>query len=429
MQLLRLVLQDFRNVAAADLPLGDPRILLLGRNGQGKTNVLEAAGLLTALRSFRTAETRLLVREGRREGAVAWEIAHERLGTLRVSLHLRGGSRTLAWGREKVARLSDHLGVFPTVVFSSQDLMLVRGGPAERRRWLDLVLSAMEPDYFRALQDYTRALAGRNALLKADGDPDTASLSAFERILARSGAALVAGRTTGVAALSAAFARAYARLAGEGGEAASLAYDPAFDPSAPAGSSSSSSSSASPGAASVPAASTVSLASPAPWAAPAPDTPVPGTPVPTTLVPATPAPDTPAPATSAVDALLARFAATRARDLRAGTTLTGPHRDDLEITVGGRGARDFGSEGQQRSVVLALRLAQADWFHARSGIRPVLLADDVLGELDPGRRERLWAALDPACQVIATGTEVPPTAGPGAPAWRVIGVEAGVLTP
>ena len=89
------------------------------------------------------------------------------------------------------------------------------------------------------------------------------------------------------------------------------------------------------------------------------------------------------------------------------TTLVGPHRDDFRFTVRGTMARDYASEGQQRSLVLALRLAQAAWFHERSGVRPVLLADDVLGELDPKRRRRFWSAIDPESQVIATGTRLP----------------------
>ena len=100
----------------------------------------------------------------------------------------------------------------------------------------------------------------------------------------------------------------------------------------------------------------------------------------------------------------------RARDLQMRTTLVGPHRDDLRFDVGGADAADFASEGQQRTVTLALRLAQAAWFHACSRVRPVLLADDVLGELDPGRRDRFWAALDRESQVIATGTRLPDAA-------------------
>ena len=105
------------------------------------------------------------------------------------------------------------------------------------------------------------------------------------------------------------------------------------------------------------------------------------------------------------EALLARLEMGRGRDAQFRTTLVGPHRDDFSFSVHGTAAKDFASEGQQRSLVLALRLAQTAWFHEKSGVRPVLLADDVLGELDPIRRRRFWSAIDPESQVIATGTE------------------------
>jgi DNA replication and repair protein RecF len=110
---------------------------------------------------------------------------------------------------------------------------------------------------------------------------------------------------------------------------------------------------------------------------------------------------------ASAEAYLARLESGRTRDAQFRTTLSGPHRDDFGFKVKGAEARDFASEGQQRSLVLALRLAQAAWFRTRSGICPVLLADDVLGELDATRRARFWAAIDPDSQVIATGTHLP----------------------
>lgn len=126
-------------------------------------------------------------------------------------------------------------------------------------------------------------------------------------------------------------------------------------------------------------------------------------------------------------AFAALLAAGRARDGLLKTTQRGPHRDDLELTLGGHPAREVASEGQQRSLVLALRLAQAAWFQERTGVQPVLLADDVLGELDPERRRHFWAALDPALQIIATGTSLPDDAALGH--WQVFRVEAGQFTP
>jgi len=126
------------------------------------------------------------------------------------------------------------------------------------------------------------------------------------------------------------------------------------------------------------------------------------------------------------ESLLARLESGRARDAQFRTTLVGPHRDDFHFTVRHTAARDFASEGQQRSLVLALRLAQAAWFQEKSGVRPVLLADDVLGELDPVRRRRFWSVIDPESQVIATGTTLPDAElGP----WQVFAVESGDFKP
>jgi DNA replication and repair protein RecF len=122
-------------------------------------------------------------------------------------------------------------------------------------------------------------------------------------------------------------------------------------------------------------------------------------------------------------AFAAMLAAGRERDGLLKTTQRGPHRDDLEFTLDGHPAREVASEGQQRSLVLALRLAQAAWFQERTGVPPVLLADDVLGELDPERRRRFWAALDPTLQIIATGTSLPDDAALGH--WQVFRVETG----
>ena len=258
-----------------------------------------------------------------------------------------------------MTRLADHLGQFPTVVFSSEDLQLVRGAPALRRRWLDLTLSSMDPGYLAALQAYGRSLAARNSLLRRRDPGAAPEIAAFEQAMAPAGARIVALRTAGIAELAAEMASAYGANHREGAEDASLRYEPAS-------------------------------------------------------------------AVASSSELLALLEAGRPRDLQAGTTLCGPHRDDLRFDVGGSDAGDFASEGQQRSAVLSLRLAQAAWFYRRSGVRPVLLADDVLGELDRGRRDRFWAAIDSRSQVIATGTRRPDkTLG----TWQVFTVAAGAFCP
>jgi DNA replication and repair protein RecF len=358
MILRKIALSHFRNVPLATLRLEGSRQFMVGLNGQGKTNLIEAAGCLTALRSFRTADSRHMIMQGETEAGIACDVEREDSGAESVTLKIRADGKELWRNDTRVTRLADHLGQFPTVVFSSEDLQLVRGAPALRRRWLDLTLSSMDPGYLAALQAYGRALAARNSLLRRRDPGAAAELAAFEQAMAPAGARLVALRTAGIAELAAEMASAYRRIC-EGAEEASLRYEPAC-------------------------------------------------------------------AAASSPELLALLEAGRPRDLQAGTTLSGPHRDDLGFDVRGRDAGDFASEGQQRSAVLSLRLAQAAWFHRRSGVRPVLLADDVLGELDAGRRDRFWAAIDSRSQVIATGTRRPDKA---LGAWQVFTVAAGAFSP
>lgn len=361
MRLRKLTLRHFRNVGFAAVEFNGRQQFLLGANGQGKTNLLEAAGFVTALRSFRTTDNKLLIEHGHDCAAIVCELEHERLKETKVTIQLRHDGKELWCDQERVTKLGDYLGKFPTVVFSSQDMQLVRGSPAGRRRWLDLTLAAMDGVYLRALQTFTRALAERNALLKAGRGGAAAGaggteLAAFERTLAPAAVELIARRADGLKALEKTLQAAYAQVSADA-EVTGLTYEPNF-------------------------------------------------------------------ATADVEALLARMESGRTRDAQFRTTLVGPHRDDFAFTVKHKVAKDFASEGQQRSLVLALRLAQAAWFQEKSGVRPVLLADDVLGELDPARRARFWSAIDRESQVIATGTHLP-EAELGA--WQVFEVKDGTF--
>lgn len=353
MRFASVTLQDFRNLPLAEVTLAGRRSFLLGSNAQGKTNFLEALGYVTALRSFRGAESRALIGLGRPQAGMAFSLEHESFGASRVTVTLKPEGREVMWEQGKVTRLGDFIGRFPTVVFSSQDNQFLRGAPALRRRWLDLTLAAMDPAYLTALQSCTRAVAERNMLLK-QGGRDTGAIEAFEHELAGHAVVLVAKRTAGIAELSAAFRAAHAGLVPES-ETAGLVY----------------------------------------------------------------APDSAAATREEFAALLAK---SRPRDTLLKSTERGPHRDDLELLLNGRPARQFASEGQQRCLVIALRLAQAAYFKAKSGVTPVLLCDDVLGELDPVRRARFWASLEHDPQVIATGTSLPDSEG-----WQVLLVENGTV--
>ena len=350
----KVTLQGFRNLPLVTVALAGRRTFLCGANAQGKTNFLEALGYVTALRSFRGAESRALLGLGQPQAGLAFTVEHELFGESRLTITLTPQDRVVEWEHGKVTRLADFIGKFPTVVFSSQDNQFLRGAPALRRRWLDLTLAAMDAGYLTALQRYTRAVAERNMLLK-QGGRDAGALEAFEHELAVHAVTLVAKRTTGVAELGEFFRAAHARLVPEG-EQAGLVY----------------------------------------------------------------APDSAVESAAEFAALLVQC---RPRDTLVKSTERGPHRDDLELILNGRPARQFASEGQQRCLVIALRLAQAAYFRAKGGVTPVLLCDDVLGELDPARREKFWASLEGEPQVVATGTSRPANDGD----WQVLSVVNGSI--
>jgi DNA replication and repair protein RecF len=356
MRFRHVTLQGFRNLPLVAVELAGRRTFLCGANAQGKTNFLEAAGYVTALRSFRGAESRALIGLGQPQAGLAFTVEHERFGESRLTVTLTTQGREVMWEQGRVTRLADFIGKFPTVVFSSQDNQFLRGSPSLRRRWLDLTLAAMDTAYLTTLQSYTRAVAERNILLK-QGGRDTGALEAFEHELAAHAVILVANRTAGLGELSEWFRAAHARLVPEG-ESTGLVY--------------------------------------------APDSVV-----------------------ATREEFAAGLLAARPRDTLLKSTERGPHRDDLELLLNGRPAKQFASEGQQRCLVIALRLAQAAYFKAKGGVTPVLLCDDVLGELDPARREKFWASLDGDPQVIATGTSRPAVDG----GWQVLQVANGNISP
>jgi len=366
-RILSLTVQNFRNIALADLALDGPRQFFLGENAQGKTNLLEAAACITALRSFRTADDRALIAHGQPEAAISCRVDHEKLGDTKIIIRLRPGGKEVLCDGERIRKLGDYLGRFPTVVFSSPDILLIRGSPGARRRWLDLLLAETDPAYLRALQEYHRALAERNHLLKNSDGVITArldsELAAFESPLAAAAAELTVRRASGLLKLGALATAAYARIHPET-ELAALAYAPATATAATLGA--------------------------AGWA------------------------DT--------------FARSRQRDAIMRATLAGPHRDDCEFSIDARPAREFASEGQQRSLALALRLAESEYLRDATGVQPVLLADDVLGELDPARRRRFWTSLHETAhplQILATGTTAP-DAELGA--WQLFHARAGMFS-
>lgn len=346
MRISRLSAVDFRNIEQVRLAFDGDRHFFHGPNGQGKTNLLEAIGLLTALRSFRTNDLGALVRWDRREAGLLFRIEHEHHGETQVEFRLRKTTREILWDGEKQPRFSDFVGRFPVVPMSSQDIQLLRGSPGLRRRFIDLTFSAIDADYMGHLRRYHRALQERNRLLKQRAGP--AELTAFERILIPAGTAIMAGRRRHLERFGCRVADHYHAIS-QTDEAPAFRYKPDIAGAAEA---------------------------------------------------------------DAQDEAFARILHdNRERDTILKSTSKGPHRDEITFGVFGRSAETAGSEGQQRGLVLALRLAQADLFRDAHQTEPIILADDVLGELDAHRRAAFWQAVSGSTQVFATGTRPPEAAG------------------
>jgi DNA replication and repair protein RecF len=340
MRVARLWLTDFRNYAEASFEPAPGLTVVVGDNGEGKTNLLEAVGYLATLASFRGAPAEALVRVGHDRAVVRAEGDREgRSLLLEAELSAAGRDRVLV-NRQPLRRARDLLGALRISAFSPDDLALLKGGPAERRRYLDDLLVALRPANDQLRTDLDRVLRQRNALLRQAGGRLTAeveaTLAVWDERLAAAGEALADARAALVDQLGPVLAKAYDQLAG-----------------APAD---------------------VALSYSAPWRS---------------------------------SGLAAALAQARPEELRRGLTLVGPHRDDLLVWIAGRPSRTHASQGEQRSLALALRLAAHQLVTEQTGSPPVLLLDDVFSELDPGRTEALLAHLPPGQALLTTAGPVP----------------------
>ena len=365
-----LSLSNVRNYSKLELDFNRGPVLLLGDNAQGKSNLLEAIMLLATTRSER-AQTdgelihwdalndpqpvaRLVAQVERRDGSLQVEVLIVGRPREQEGSSAEPGGRTPASKRLRVngvaRRQVDVVGQLTAVLFSTDDLELVTGAPAERRRYLDVTLSQLDPSYMRTLQRYGKVVTQRNALLRRihDGEANADELSFWDDELAQHGAILMSQRAVAVDALAEHGREAHRRLSG-GREELQTTYLPRVDGW------DGSRSGAQPEA----------LAS------------------------------------VLKDSLLAG----RRREIGAGMTLSGPHRDDLSLKLNGVAASSFASRGQQRTAALSLRLAEARFLADGKGDPPVVLLDDVLSELDEGRRRSVLESLEEWDQLIITSTD------------------------
>jgi len=376
--LTRLALTDFRSYADLSLELGVGVSTFSGANGEGKTNLVEAIGYLATLGSHRVATDVPLVRRGA-ERAVLRTAGTGVNGSALVEVEVNPGrANRVRLNRAALPRPRDILGTLRTVLFAPEDLALVKGDPGERRRFLDDLLVATAPRYAGLRADYERVLKQRTALLKSAGgkahlrgparESMTATLDAWDAQLARTGAPLLAGRMRLVATLRPHVEAAYEAVSGgPAGEASGISYR-------------SSALNSEDGFEDVAALETAML--------------------------------------KALDRV-------RTSELDRGVCLAGPHRDELELSVGGLPARGYASHGESWSLALALRLASFTLL--RQGHEdPVLILDDVFAELDAGRRDRLAGLVAGAEQVLITAAV--PADVPDVLAGARFDVQAGVIS-
>jgi DNA replication and repair protein RecF len=324
-------IRDFRNLALVNLNIPERGFALVGDNGHGKTNFLEAVYYLQLLRSIRGARDAELVRFGAEGFHIAGHAVVNGERSIAIGYEKSGKRKRVAIDGVVTNRISDSLGSLPSLMFSPRDLELIAGTPSERRRYLDVILAVTSRRYLSALQRYRATLVRRNAALReisrrGASNRDDAEAAVWEPALAEHGAILCAERRAWIAEHHAKFAELMRQIGSE--EPARLVY----------------------------------------------------------VVSAGEEGDSEA-------QLLKGLERHRAGDIRRGMTQCGPHRDDLEITLGGRDIRVYGSAGEQRTAAIALRMLEAETLRNKFQLNPLLLLDDPFAELDEKRSARILDLL------------------------------------
>ena len=341
MRLKTLRLQNFRSYQSVTLSPPEGVTVIVGQNGAGKTNLLEAVHLCCLGRSHRTADSQDLIRQGAESAAVQLSV-ERRDGSHDVGIRLYQEKRrrkTLYVNGKTVSRFGDLIGSATCVIFSPEDLNIVWGGPALRRSYLDMLLSQLQRAYFFALQSYHTALRQRNALLKTPGlSPQDRQLAVWDEQLAAAAEPIVRLRAETARVLDELTLDHYRYISGREDETLRVSYQTGLDADQPR------------------------------------------------------------------EDMLRQLRDRRADELRRAATLVGPHRDDLILSLNGQPIQAYGSQGQARTAALGLKLSSFDLLSKSQGEPPLLLLDDVLSELDPSRRRQLIDRVKKA-QVLLTCTD------------------------
>jgi len=327
MKLVSLTVKNFRNLEAMTFLPGEGVTLLHGANAQGKTNLLEAVYLCCTGRSHRTSHDTELIAYDKPDAYICAD-CRQRDGIHRVEIALSSqGRKSIRINGTPLNRIGGLMGHMNAVLFAPEDLEIIKSGPANRRRFVDMTLSQVKPSYFYALQKYRAALYERNTLIRTIQQTGKGQdmLDIWEQQLAQSGASVMAMRRGFAQRLSVLAQSTHSSITG-GAERLELKYETCADGED---------------------------------------------------------------GSQLEEQLMELFLKQRDIDLRRGTTTIGPHHDDIVIMVNGGSVRAFGSQGQKRTCALSLKLAQIDIMRQHTGEAPILLLDDVFSELDVNRRRML----------------------------------------
>jgi DNA replication and repair protein RecF len=353
-----LWLTDFRNYASAELEFAPGLTAVVGSNGEGKSNLLEAVGYLATLGSFRGAPNEALVRKGASVAVVRAEGVRDDRDVLIEAEIAPSGRGRVQVNRQRLVRARDLLGALRVSVFSPDDLTLVKGGPSERRRYVDDALVSLQPRNDALRTELERVLRQRNALLRQSGgrlttDIET-TLDVWDTKLIDVGESFADQRVALIDRLRPVLAQTYLEIAG-----AEVDIDVHYESA---------------------------------WRA---------------------------------QGLAAALQDARRDELRRGVSLVGPHRDDLALSIAGLPARAHASQGEQRSLALAMRLASHAIVTETVGEPPILLLDDVFSELDAHRSHALLEHLPKGQAMLTTASGLPPGAVPE----QVVRIEEGRISP
>ena len=346
MILEKLELLNFRNYTRQDVDLLPGRNLIIGRNAQGKTNLLEAVYFISYFKSSRAARLSELIKRGQEQASVRGTVSGDEAATVRVGLAAR--RRLVEVNGRRVEPVSRARGLVKCVLFEPDDLYMIKGEPGRRRDFLDETIEALSPAKAADVSEYRHALRQRNALLRSHEDYGSrfeAAVEPWNRALARAGGKVLVQRWKMSREMSAEIDESYRAISGEA-ETVGFAYK--------------------------------------------------GTVAET------------ADAETAEREMLRELEKRVDEEIRARSTLVGAHRDDVEVTLGGRPARYTASQGEQRTLAFAMRLAQKRFIESETGRSPILLLDDVLSELDERRRRMVLERAGEESQSLITATEAPP---------------------